>query len=224
MRRFDIEANCARYLDREADPIVTDVIPFWFGIAHNSIQRVKNWKAQEATGVEQLCMGQDKYCAPTDIKEGFTLYSYDVPTNKAINVYRQVDMQTLRAFRRGDFLPIQFVNPLPPQLDHQVAHLFAIWAEDMEIYPTPGPELAGKDLRWDYYRWLPVPGILDSDWFTLHGGDYILYRMLQEAVPFLDSTDRRMEVWAGLMDRSRNEVFAIDVSATWASDSLQMRG
>jgi hypothetical protein len=223
MLRSEIEDRLGNYLNREGDPVVTDVAPFWFRNAHNAIQRLRNWKAQETTGNETLHTDVDHVCAPLDIKEGFVLYSYDPIRRQVLNFYDQVDIGTIRDRRTGIFRDPLFTN-ISMVRDVFSPNLFAIWANEIELYPKPGPELNEKELRWDYYRWVCVPPLDGHDWFTDYAGDYLLYRMLTESVPFLDSTDGRLATWAAMLKEAEAAVLGVDVSATWASSSLQMRG
>lgn len=228
MTRGEIEALVANYLNRTGDAIITAAIPFWFTTAHNDIQRLRNWKFQETTQYEVLHQDVDHYCAPTDIKEAYDCFSFDPNAqfpNRIIRFYHQVDISVIRDRRKTHlFDRTQWQTPDPAWRFHRYTHLFAIWAEAIEIYPPPGPELEGMQLQLDYYRWVQPPGNDCSDWLTLRGPDYLLYRSLVESVPFLDSTDQRLTVWGGLRQKAEKDLLGVDVSATWASDSLQMRG
>jgi hypothetical protein len=222
MLRSEIEARLSNYLNREGDPVITDVGSFWFKNAHLAVQRLRNWKAQETTGNETLHTDIASYCGPLDIKEGLVLYIYDGATKRIISFYNQVDITTIRDRRAGVFRDPFFVD-IKALHDNYSPLIFAIWANQLELYPTPGPEFDDKELRWDYYRWLCAPEPEERDWFTDYAGDYLLYRMLTEAVPFLDSTDNRLATWAAMLKEAETAILGVDVSATWAG-SLQMRG
>src|SRR5262249_1352865 len=165
----EIETRIANYLNREGDPIVTDVAPFWVKIAHSTIQRMRNWKCQETTGYESFTdPNQIKFCAPPDIKEGFSLYALDPSDGQILHFYHQGDIQTLRDARAGFTRIWPFLVNTPSWIVRQpdITRLFAIWGEDLHIYPKPGDEMIGKILQWDYYRWLDLPGQGCEDWFT----------------------------------------------------------
>lgn len=220
--RTDIETQVARYLDR-ADLI--DSIPWWFRIAHQEAQRLRNLKAAEATAREILVADVDSYCAPDDLKEVYSAYSWDPINNVLIRFYDQVDIATVRDRRHLAFpLDPQFFSDFVVNRAEFQTNMFAVWANSIEIWPKPkASDVAGKELRLDYYRWFPIPDAGCSDFLTLHAFDFLLYRMLEEAVPYLDSTDPRLGQWQTRGTQAKKDFLGVDVSATWAG-SLVMRG
>ncbi len=220
--RAEIEARVSRYLDRndlEAE------IPWWFMTAHKEAQRLRNLKAAEATAKETLVADQDSYCIPDDLKEVYQAYSWDPVNNTLIRFYDQTQIDEVRNRRHLAFpLEPQFFSDFVVNRAEFQQNIFAIWANAIEIWPKPkASDLAGKELRLDYYRWFPIPDADCSDFLTLNAFDFLLYRMLEEAVPFLDSTDLRLSQWQARGEAAKKDFLGVDVSATWAG-SLVMRG
>lgn len=219
MLRSAIESQVAVALNRTD---LASQIPFWFNIAYDDLQKLRNWKEQEVTVKQTLVLDVSTYDIPSGIKEPYVVYLYDPTSKKVVKFFTPTDIATVRARRIEADPDAPFTQQVILGQTVMGNALAAIWACTLEIWPTPGPAEAGRDIRIDCYRFLDPPASDASDFFTDHAGDYLLYRSLMESAPYL-ADDPRLQIWSNLMQRAETRIVGVDVSATYAGP-LVMRG
>jgi hypothetical protein len=216
MNRSQIETRIAQILNR-AD--LTTYIPLWFDTAHEDIQRLMNFICMQSTYEADFVDNVEQYDAPSNMKEPIMVYSYDPVIGKPTNFYELTDLANVRMSR--------FLDPRTfPSFDlfftsHSGRFQIALWGGKLELFPNPGILQHGKKLRLDYYRYLTV-ATGATNFFTEHAFDYLIYRALREAGPFL-AGDARIATWKGQEDTAEKRVQGSNIASLIAGP-LQMRG
>jgi len=219
--RSAIEADIATYMNRTDQ---STIISTWFVIAHKAIQRRKNWLAMEKTDNIALVASTNSYAIATpitDFKSPKTLYLYDTSTNKPTRFYEKKDIAELR-WRRWVSDPDLVAADV---LEAPDAYLYAIWAGNVEIWPTlDATAILNKELRFDYYAYLDPPASNASDFFTNNARDYLMYRALMEYPGFAEGQEKRLKLWESFMARAWAELVSDETGNQLEGDDLVMRG
>ena len=230
--RSDIEAEIADTLNRTN---LTTQVTRWFNRAHNSIQRLKDWRAQELTQYETLVSkmvqfkttGTSIYCGPANLKKPRLLYTWDPTANNnkggAIRFYAETSIDTLRVKRNETSPQIAVSVPITSlTVGDDVTVYYALWNGDIHLWPDVGSNLDGKQLRFDFYAWLDAPAGEGNDWFTTYCRDYLVYRSLRYASLYIPG-DPRIQEWKAAEEEAKRDVMNLDTDSQWSGE-LVMRG
>jgi hypothetical protein len=162
----------------------------------------------EVTIEETLVTDTAKYVLSTDIKKPVLAYAWNGSTSKVIHFYNPTSMAEIRLNRLED--------------PDRTGRLFAIFAGNIELWPTPGSDLNAMKLRLDAIRILAPIASGSNDWFTNYAFDYLIYRSLRESAPFLGA-DGRIAIWAQQEKDAQTRVAALSTDMVWSGE-LVMRG
>lgn len=229
--RSDIETAIAKWLNRAGDTNITDMIPEWFDTAHRGLQRKHNFECMQQTWSETIQKDSagniiEDYCVPDKTwKKIETIYTYNQTTKKIVDFYEKTDIRIVRQRRHDDSLFSQLTAQADPISDNpnlRVALLAAIWNQMLSLWPTPDKTLVGKQIRVDVWRFLDAPSGSASDWFTVNARDYLIYRSLMEASPYL-ANDSRIPTWERKASEAWADITGMDIDSFWAGE-LVMRG
>lgn len=207
--RATIESNILSYLNRSGDTDLTGPASLWFEMGHIAIQRRHNFRCMESVDISiTLTDGDYNYSPPTNFKHPRTVYQWNNTTGKIEGFFYPTDFPNIRDLR---FSAIDLVDsPLDPTTKY-----YAQFGGQIEIYPTPSASnaLAGKRLGLDCYKFLPLPGSGESNWFTDNAQDFFIYYGLLEALVFLGSQDDdRVSVLRARTEQAFQSVHAMDIS------------
>lgn len=229
--RQGIVDSISRYCNRQ-DLKNAGVIDEWFEMAHIELQRLKDFKAQEDIWEETLQADVDTYgLGPNFIntlKKVGQLYVFNPSTNFPIAFYQVTSRTNMLQLQMGLVL-VSNINQVPPSQDPAVADpgsLFAsIWADQLTIFPRPisTSSFVGLKLRLDLWKFLTPPGTGATDWFTIWCRDYLLYRSLMEAAPYMQD-DKRVQTWEAKLVRAQATIIGFSTDQDTAGQDLVMRG
>lgn len=223
MTRAELEGKVATWLKR-GDAETLEAISSMFSFAHKALQRRQNFQCMQANDDIAFVADTDVYPITTsisDFKEPEALYLWNTTLNKAEKFYEKKSIQEVRDRRfRTDPTIINDQWLTTSRQDF----IYAIWAGDLHIWPTPtAASIVNKKLMFDYWKFMPVPDLNDTDYFIEHFEDYLLYRTLLESPGFLGN-DSRISTWQKLADKAWTEITGDEISRNLRGDDLVMRG
>lgn len=198
MTRQEVEDQVARTLGRSD---LGPDIAFWFKIAHKDAQqRYNKFPATEVTLLTPLVAGTNRYAVPDNFREPIVAYLWKPSRSAVINFYNKYNIETIRMTR---FESDPLVDPTAI-IDEVDEMKYAIHANFFELWPDVDASFIDGENQFgvDYYAWLTVPDASASDWFTDHAFDFLLYRVLIEAVSHLGLSSELGKDWAAKADAS----------------------
>jgi hypothetical protein len=169
------------------DPICDEAINAAIGL----MQEAHLWRGQETTSVTLTYPGGvESIQLPADFVSQKAVYEQTAAS--------RVPLAYLEKTRRDDFIrsessPSGLRDPEYPQIAPADANLmsgcaYAIWQEQLYLYPPPGEDLT---LVVDYWRRLPVLTLGDdANFFTLRYPHVVRYGALADAYAFLQEEER----------------------------------
>lgn len=200
------------------------LIAGWLETAHHTINQTKDWQAQEAEARFLASAVTYSFTVPTDFKAsrppGLVRTAGVSPTSEVIPT---------KFYGRRGFTDLLVQRS---EADPSVAHpnlieddLEAIWDLDQtSVRIFPKNTTTTDQFVFFYYKMLPLPADVSSDWFTDNAFDYLLYESLLQGVPALGGNDDRIKSWTSLRDRALQRVIGLDIERRLTGASLMMRG
>jgi hypothetical protein len=203
-------------------------IETWLETAHQDIQGLQDWRAQEtdygvvSTGVTtSLTIPANAGTVKSPITlirvAGTTVSVALAPTR----FYRLASLQDIlmARYQSNDLLTgTVSAEVLEPLANYRAS------TNTIELFPTNN--VFDDHFRFLYHKILDFPNLeLDgSDWFTNNAFDYLIYSSLLQAIPVLGGNDDRIQAWTEMRDKALQRTVARDVDIRYGGASLIMRG